>query len=973
MEGKASLALSLMLAVSLLVPFAIYSAPKAKAQASSSSNPDPTFSTTIPEIKNSISIQPTGTITRRSDNQAVWLWDLNIIDKDWTGGKSRPATVLKLEFTVKPNDLTSIVLSENVSAFNENYRYLGRDITLSEIADLYSDLTEIPVHASVGQLENSATRPITPPTGRGTDWISRGESNPTTLTINLRDMQSPKLAKNVSKLRGSWASVRLGSHSLLVTVTSNSAWDAGTHENTAAVGGDLKISRFERVANMPNAVNYGHDLKYVEDGENVYATRGDTTADFWRYSVKEDNWTTAPTDAPSNIDAGGDITYDGLDNLYVLQGNATDNLFLYDISADSWSLLADVPAAVDVGGSIKYDRGDDNIYVLQGNETDNLYSYDIDTGTWTQLTSAPNDAGAGGDAEMVGDNIYAVMGYGWDKFLHYDISANSWTSYPTTPLDVDGGGDLAYPGGDNIYLQRGSDNPEFYRFSIADNAWYPCENLPQPAYKGGSLENIGLENALYETVGDIEDNMYRYILDNSAFAEAKHTTAKENWNDVDKCWENLEADVSIPSGATLKANVQVSDNFDNYGVQDNKTITLSDGLDNYDITSLEVDHDEVRIVTKSSKGTSDFGPTVHSYKLFGENSKIPRPEADRVENVDAYSADFVGELLDLGQPPTDNVKFQIREQGTTTWENFDLSTGITSTDNFSGSKSGLKDNTTYEWRFWSVNRYGENTHLNSFTTDYPRVSFESKSEVSTSGFKVTCSIENRGEPSLDVILQYREKGAASWNEENLTGAAGTKDYSTTVDGLKSDTDYEVRWKIVGSTYYSDTWTITTKASGGGVPIAPTKPEPISIDVEVGRLREGTFTKAKALGLGDVATVKIEVTSNGEPVEGADVGAWWIPKPTMGKTETIEISEVGGGTYQGSFTIPKDIAPGTYEVSAEATKSGYEKAYGYDTFEVVKEVAKPGPLDRAVSWARENPAAVAVLVVALLIFVAISRR
>jgi len=205
---KASLALSLMLAVSLLVPFAIYSAPEAEAQAGSSPNPDPTFSTTIPEIKNSVSIRPTGAITRRSDNEPVWVWNLNVIDKDWLGGKSKPATVFKLRFTVKPNDLTKILYTDNVSAgvenFNQDYLYNGENITSTEFLDLQTEIAEIPVHASIGQLENAVTRPITPPTGGGTDWIAQGESNPITLTINLRDMQSPELAKNVSRLRGSW-------------------------------------------------------------------------------------------------------------------------------------------------------------------------------------------------------------------------------------------------------------------------------------------------------------------------------------------------------------------------------------------------------------------------------------------------------------------------------------------------------------------------------------------------------------------------------------------------------------------------------------------------------------------------------------------------------------------------------------------------------------------------------------------------
>jgi len=346
----------------------------------------------------------------------------------------------------------------------------------------------------------------------------------------------------------------------------------------------------------------------------------------------------------------------------MLQGNANDNLFLYDISADSWSNFEWAPGSVYYGGSIEYDRTNDNIYVLQGDTTDNLYCYDLDSGTWAQLSDLPTTVDYGADMELVGDNIYAVRGNDYVDFYYYNISSDSWTSYPDVPATADYGADLAYLGdGDNIYLQRGNNATGFYRFSITDNAWYIRENTPRSVASGGSLEYVGPENSIYETPANVTSLLFRYCLDNSAYSNAKHATAKENWNGVDKYWENLEADVSIPSGATLKANVQVSDNFDKYGVQDNLLITLKDGLDNYDISSLDLTHDEIRIATEMSKGSSDFGPKVHSYRLFGENSAIPKLKTNKSENVDAYSADFLGELLDVGTPALDNIKIEIRE------------------------------------------------------------------------------------------------------------------------------------------------------------------------------------------------------------------------------------------------------------------------------------------------------------------------
>jgi len=423
-------------------------------------------------------------------------------------------------------------------------------------------------------------------------------------------------------------------------------------------------------------------------------------------------------------------------------------------------------------------------------------------------------------------------------------------------------------------------------------------------------------------------------------------------------FENLRAD-----NCDIKFQVRQEGTatWENYG---EKNISAVDNYV-YSLTSLEDNTTyEWRFRGKNAVGLENIGST----KTF--TTDYPRTAVTKTENVDATGFDIVSEVQLRGEDNVD-LFFEYKEAGGT-WENIALGNKST-TDNFTDAIESLKDNVTYDYRMEIIEPGGTSYYSSqdSFTTDYPRVSFKSKSEVRTSSFSVTCSVENRGEPSLDVYVEYREKGTSAWENKKVTGAAGTKDYSVTLSDLKPDTEYEVRWKIVGSTYTSDTWTIKTKESGGGAPIAPAKPQPIKMEVSVGKLKGGTFTRAKALELGDVATVRIKLTSDGEPAEGADVGAWWIPRPAQAKTEAIEISEVGGGVYQGSFSIPEDVAPGTYEVSASAEKPGYEKAIGYDTFHVARRVARPGPAQRAVGWMRKHPGMVAVAIIALLLLVLIA--
>jgi len=229
-----------------------------------------------------------------------------------------------------------------------------------------------------------------------------------------------------------------------------------------------------------------------------------------------------------------------------------------------------------------------------------------------------------------------------------------------------------------------------------------------------------------------------------------------------------------------------------------------------------------------------------------------------------------------------------------------------------------------------------------------------------------------GTVSLDnVMVEINGKLHQAGFHEN-----GSWSYRHTVRAPKgSEVDVKVHLLDRGSSVdgTSSTWTFAVQEAPGGAPIAPAKPQPMRMEVSVGKLKGGTFVPSERVGIGQIATVRIKLTSKGEPVEGADVGAWWIPRPTQAKTETIGISEVGGGVYQGSFSISEDVTPGTYEVSASAEKPGYEKAIGYDTFHVGRRVARPGPAQRAVGWMRKHPAVVAVAIIALLLLILIVRE
>ena len=65
------------------------------------------------------------------------------------------------------------------------------------------------------------------------------------------------------------------------------------------------------------------------DGTDLYAFRGGSNSDFFKYSVARDTWTAFP-EAPGIVDWGGALTVlDGI--VYGLRGDATTGFWRYPL------------------------------------------------------------------------------------------------------------------------------------------------------------------------------------------------------------------------------------------------------------------------------------------------------------------------------------------------------------------------------------------------------------------------------------------------------------------------------------------------------------------------------------------------------------------------------------------------------------------------------------------------------------------
>ncbi|MFA6295657.1 MAG: fibronectin type III domain-containing protein [Candidatus Paceibacterota bacterium] len=238
---------------------------------------------------------------------------------------------------------------------------------------------------------------------------------------------------------------------------------------------------------------------------NIYVTRGDGYADFGRYSIVGNSWSTM-TNTPVFFSYGNAITYPGSgDFIYALAGNVSGgkDFWRYSISLNSWTNMASTTGAVYRGGSLVYPGSGNYIYAFRANTSQDFYRYSIPGNSWENMASSPATyVGAGGSLVYPGSGDYIYATSNGTNFHRYSISGDRWESRANILASVGGGTSLTYPGsGDYIYASRGDSTKTFLRYSITGDSWETLANSPDYTSDGASLLYPNSGNYIYAFQG----------------------------------------------------------------------------------------------------------------------------------------------------------------------------------------------------------------------------------------------------------------------------------------------------------------------------------------------------------------------------------------------------------------------------------------------------------------------------------------
>jgi len=389
-----------------------------------------------------------------------------------------------------------------------------------------------------------------------------------------------------------------GIYSVTVTDANNCtatiADTVGTVSNPASatkylyLSDTLKLDRVDPFATNDLTMNQTA-IMGIGAGKSIYAFYGNSTTNFYNYSITGSSWSTKAA-APANVAAGGALTTDGT-YIYAFEGG-TNLFWRYNPSLNTWSALATTPAAVGTGGALAYAPGGTSgyIYALRGGNTTTFWRYDIAANSWTAMRITPGAVGAGGSLVYTGTAIYALRGNNKNNLYRYNIAANTWTTLANLAANVNPGGALTYDG-TYLYALNGNNKNTFNRYDIVANTWLARATTPASINTGGSLTF---------------DGTYIYAFRGGA------TTAYYRYNRTTNTWSSMApTTVAVGAGGAL---VTFDDGL---GGEASLTFTQSQALCN-DMT-IVAGQIKVEAYATVTAGTMPANPSISAQLKYGSN------------------------------------------------------------------------------------------------------------------------------------------------------------------------------------------------------------------------------------------------------------------------------------------------------------------------------------------------------------------
>ena len=263
-------------------------------------------------------------------------------------------------------------------------------------------------------------------------------------------------------------------------------------------------------------------LAFVPTEQKIYAMKGASTNEFWRYNIAAAQWETLPDmpTLPSGKKAqdGCDLTFDpdhgAAGRVWAIKGGGRPDFYYFDLATQTWHTWPEIrqPIINDRHGRLYYPpkRGAamayvgpgplgagplGSVYMMPGNNTRFLWRYDIQSDSWsgvtrgndTTLLDIPVDTlhkvnvRVGADMVYDGNSILYIM-KGSNTCEVYGLNMNSvdWTdtldatSFIGTPggsgRRVKAGGSLTYQNG-RLFALKGGNTVEFWRYLPTGDSW----------------------------------------------------------------------------------------------------------------------------------------------------------------------------------------------------------------------------------------------------------------------------------------------------------------------------------------------------------------------------------------------------------------------------------------------------------------------------------------------------------------------